>query len=145
MRPLVAVLTCWLVLLRAEPVALHACPMHDAGHGAGMHAAAAAAPIAAGDDVHGAHAAGAHAATAHGHHADAPPPAPDEAADGCLCLGCCGGIPAVATVATPPLAWLASILDVAPVLSSPGARVGAAPRDDVALPYPNAPPAPLAA
>lgn len=148
MRPLVALLTCWLVLLRAEPVPLHACAMHDGAahvtmHGGGAHdGTGAVGATRAHDAAHAAHHADHASASADAH---TPEPAHDASTEGCLCLGCCGGVPVVATVSVPPLAWLASILDVEPVLAAPGARRLPAPRDDVALPYPNAPPAGLVA
>ena len=86
-RLLAALLGAWFTITMVEPVALHACPMHD-GHG--VHAAAGAAGmVGQADDASHAH-----------HHgpSDATEEAPANEAPGCLCVGdCSGAVPVPAT------------------------------------------------
>jgi hypothetical protein len=84
-RVLAVLFAAWFVLAVAEPVPVHACPMHDglAAPGHSMHSGTP--PV-------------------HAHHAyhDAVPdngdrlPSPRNAHQGCTCIGCCaGGSPVV--------------------------------------------------
>jgi hypothetical protein len=99
-------------------------------------------------DAHAVHAAGAMPAASPASatpHATTPAPDDDAPAghahEGCLCLGCCSGVTAVAAAPEAPMAWLAQLLEIAPRLDAPGAQLAPAPRDDVALPFPVGPPA----
>ncbi len=124
-RFLAALLGVWFTITMVEPVALHACPMHD-GHG-----------------VHGPLAEPAPEAAHHAHHdqgdagVNAPQPSPKTPA-GCLCVGDCAGatpavtgvVPAVVAVeVTAPAATLPPLPAHAPVT-----------RGGLVLPFGNGPP-----
>ena len=127
-RLLSALLGLWFTLLMVEPVALHACPMHDGGHATpGVSTSAA---LTMGEAEH--------------HHHPAPisePPPPTEESAGCLCLGMCAG--ATGTVLPVAVAFrvaeLAADRTVVPALPAhaPVSRGG------LVLPFANGPPAAL--
>lgn len=159
-RAFAALLGCWVTLASVEPVPLHPCAMHEGAAGAAVQAAVVAALASPAGDA-AAHAA-AHAPAHHGAHGsaadEASPAATHEMAataavpashdghdDGaCLCIGCCTGAPTMAAAPAAPLAWLAALRLDAPQLDPHGASFAPASRDDVALPFPVGPPAPVA-
>lgn len=133
------------LLAWGEPLALHACPMHDGVAGAAVAAVrkAAAAPAA---DAVAAHAADDHAAldrASSGSHAAAPAHADHGADDGshlCQCLGhgCCPA--GVATPTAQAVRWQVVVRR----LAEPPAPVAAerpAARGVRLLPFANGPPA----
>jgi hypothetical protein len=89
-RSVAALFAPWLMVVMAEPAALHTCAMH-AGHMVRM------ADMAASADA--------------GHHMDAPdadqaPGTPEHSSHHCTCLGgCCAASP-VATPSAPELSWV---------------------------------------
>lgn len=108
----------WFVLLRTEPVALHACQMHHAGghaHG-GPAAAVVAIPAATSpvpvehDHAEHHHGAATHAAVA-AEMASSTPDAPEPTDPaGCLCLGACCSAGLSVTVPLPAVSWQAVIV-----------------------------------
>jgi hypothetical protein len=141
------VLGTWFVLLRAEPVALHACPMHGQGHAHG----AVPTPAAVAPSVHAVdHGTDAHAHADHGTSStapalhEAPSPSDEETPAGCLCLGhCCAAGAAVLPVVGVVVALLAPTpLDGPEALPRASERAPRAAPSRL-LPFANGPPAPL--
>lgn len=119
---------CWFVLLRAEPVALHSCPMHGGLHGHGGASAAAAAEQL----------------TPHHHRHDASPtpaqPAPTDSTEGCLCLGACCAAGLAALPAAPATAAIAIDLISGESVRAPLTDDAPRSRGARLLPFATAPP-----
>lgn len=111
-----ALLLGWFTVVIGEPVALHACPMHDA-------AAPAQTP-----DVHQSH--DAHAPTHR---------APADHHGACTCLGDCSAGSAVSGVPVEPVA-LANVSWRQSRVVLPPATLAALPSPPFFLPYANGPP-----
>jgi hypothetical protein len=130
-RGLSLLLACWFVLLRTEPVALHACPMHGAAAHHAHGAVPAMAPAAGGEMVH---ADAEHTAAHEGSHEDSP------SFPGCLCLGSCCAAGAAITVPTVTASFAAAEC-IEMVARAPQASVAPRAAADRLLPFPNGPPA----
>lgn len=132
-------LACWLALLTAEPMALHACAMHSLGHGAHE---ALAVPVATGDAALTSGDADAH----HAHHAvatDEQPASPTPDSSTCQCLGeCCAAAIAIAP-ASHEVRLATRHTRVAPLFT--GVRAILSRAADLRLPPSQAPPGPLTA
>jgi len=139
-RCFAALLGLWFTVLMVEPVALHACPMHDGGHGAHGGSATAEAPLAEAGHHHDALSHREHGAP-ESHQVVADTPVPDEQSAGCLCLGTCSG-------ATPTVLASTTELRVAELAAEPR-RVPPLPayapvsRGGLVLPFANGPPTAL--
>jgi hypothetical protein len=126
----------WFSLLLAEPVTLHACPMHDGplAHAAAQHAAvrdgSTALPDGRGDVLH---ASSAHQQSStdhplgHGNHQ-------------CQCLGCCAGTSAISLPAFPLRNLQATYIATQARHTDAGDALREAMRFEHALPFANGPP-----
>ncbi|MCU0646554.1 MAG: hypothetical protein MUF00_01050 [Gemmatimonadaceae bacterium] len=125
-RLVALILGCWFVLLRTEPVALHACPMHE-----GLHAHAgpsAEAPSAvSGDHAH-----------AHEHSAPGAPASHDD--DGCLCLGACCAAGLAVLPTAPAVTEIAVTLTPGNAVDAVDHSAAPRPRPARLLPFATAPP-----
>lgn len=135
-RIITALFGLWFSLLVAEPVPLHACPMHD---GTLVQAAVTHAPLLT-DVVDGVRAehVGVHASPSHVH------PVPDRSSEHgahhCQCLGCCAGASALSLPDVPDGNLRGTIALTQAKLDCGGAVLQDATRFAFALPFANGPP-----
>lgn len=135
-RMFTALFGLWFSLLVAEPVPVHACPMHDGTLAQGAAVTAAGLTDAAPDSP--GHVAMHHVSQSHEQPATDHPA--EHGAHQCQCLGCCAGTTALSLPASPDVNLRAVLAPVQVECIAGGDVLRTATRFSFALPFANGPP-----